>query len=253
MSRPERGLWFRLAVTVLRPLMMLLTKRDWRGHEHVPRSGGVVVCSNHISYFDPLALAHFLFDSGRPPRFLAKASLFQAPLVGLVLRSTGQIPVYRESADAVHAFSAAASAVRRGECIALYPEGTLTKDPGGWPMSAKTGAARIALTTGAPLVPVAQWGAQRVIPPGKRFPRLLPRRKIQVVAGPAVDLASFAGREIDRDVLREAAELVMDAITDLLTRLRHGELPPAVRMNRLDAGAPPAAAALGDPDEPRSA
>lgn len=229
MTVAEVGLPFRVGVGVLRPPMQLLTKRDWRGGEHLPATGGVVVCSNHISYFDPLTLAHFLYDNGRTPRFLAKASLFTAPLIGLVLKSTGQIPVYRDSADAVHAFSAAVSAVREGRCIALYPEGTVTQDPAGWPMAGKTGAARIALQTGAPLIPVAQWGPQQVIPRGARFPRLLPRHTMHVAAGPPVDLSRFAGREIDAGVLRDATRLLMTAITGLLAEIR-GEAPPDVPM-----------------------
>lgn len=252
MTRQERGPWVRLVAGALRPPMMLLTNRDWRGQEHVPPVGGVVVCSNHISYFDPLVLAHFLYDSGRTPRFLAKASLFQAPLVGTVLKGAAQIPVFRESVDAIHAFSAAVAAVQRGECIALYPEGTLTRDPSGWPMSAKTGAARIALTTGAPLVPVAQWGAERVIPPGKRLPRLLPRHTIRVMAGPPVDLSAFAGHDIDRDVLRAASKLLMDAITEMLAQLR-GEAPPAMRMDRLDNADVPRRGLSAGPDERSSA
>ncbi len=231
MRNREQGLWFRFAATLLRPLMMLATCRQWRGAEHLPRTGGVLVCSNHISHFDPLTLAHFLYDNGRRPRFMAKASLFKAPVVGLVLRSAGQIPVFRDSSDAVHAFSAAAEAVSAGECIAMYPEGTLTIDADGWPMTAKTGAARIALSTGAPLVPVAQWGPQQVLPRGGRIPRLIPRRTMHVVAGEPVDLSPYAGREIDARLLLEATELIMDRITALLADLR-GEQPPPLRTKR---------------------
>lgn len=251
MARREFGMWFRLAVAVLRPFMVLFTKRSWRGGEHLPPAGGVIVCSNHISHFDPLTLAHFLYESGRTPRFLAKASLFSAPVVGLVLKSSGQIPVYRDSEDAVHALSAAVAAVRRGECIALYPEGTLTLDPALWPMTGKTGAARIALMTAAPLIPVAQWGPQDVLPAGAHFPRLLPRRTIHVVAGPALDLAPYAGRTVDADVLAEVTELIMAAITALLAAAR-GEAGPAVRMQRIRKPKLPAAMRRKNPDMPRS-
>jgi len=227
----DQGLWFQFAATLLRPLMMVVTRRSWRGAHNVAKTGGVLVCSNHISHFDPLTLAHFLYDNGRAPRFIAKASLFKAPVIGLVLNSAGQIPVFRESSDAVHAFSAAVEAIRAGECVAMYPEGTLTIDAAGWPMTAKTGAARIALSTGAPLLPVAQWGPQRVLPRGGRIPRLFPRRTMHVTAGEPIDLSGYARREIDVDLLREVTELIMDRITALLAEVR-GETPPQVRTKR---------------------
>lgn len=232
MTAPELGLGFRLAVTVLPPFLTTFTRMSWRGGENLPQSGGVVVCSNHISHFDPLTLANFIYDNGRVPRFLAKSSLFKAPVIGPVLKSAGQIPVYRESADAAQALSAAIAAVGQGHCVALYPEGTLTHDPAMWPMSGKTGAARIALTTGAPIIPVAQWGPHKVMPPGARFPRLLPRRTMHVVAGPPVDLSAFQGREIDAVVLRDVTEAIMAAITSLLAPLRR-EVAPEVRHQRL--------------------
>lgn len=247
MARRELGVWFRVAVAVLRPFMVVFTKQRWQGAEHLPPAGGAIVCSNHISHFDPLTLAHFLYDNGRIPRFFAKASLFRVPLVGLVLRSSGQIPVYRDSQDAVHALSAAVAAVRRGECIALYPEGTLTVDPAIWPMTGKTGAARIALMTGAPLIPVAQWGPQQVLPRGGRFPRLLPRRTMHVVAGPSIDLTAFADREVNAQVLAEATELIMSTITALLAPVR-GEAEPAVRMQRMRAPRLPALMRRKSPD-----
>ncbi|GAA4952343.1 hypothetical protein GCM10023238_18410 [Streptomyces heliomycini] len=86
------------------------------------------------------------------------------------MRGTGQIPVYRESTDALSAFRPAIDAVERGECVAFYPEGTLTRDPDGWPMTGKTGAARVALQTKCPVIPVAQWGANELLPPYARSP-----------------------------------------------------------------------------------
>jgi 1-acyl-sn-glycerol-3-phosphate acyltransferase len=192
----------------------------------------VLVCSNHISHFDPLTLAHFIYESGRNPRFLAKSSLFQVPVIGPVLKGAGQIPVYRDSADAAQALSAAIRAVDEGHCVALYPEGTLTHDPHLWPMSGKTGAARIALTTSASVIPVAQWGPHEVMPPGARLPRLLPRRTMHVAAGQPVDLSAFAGREVDADLLRDVTEEIMAAITTLLAPMRH-EAAPVVRTQRL--------------------
>lgn len=206
---------------------MVLTRRDWHGAEHIP-DGGAVVVTNHISHVDPLTFAHFLYDAGRLPRFLGKAGLFSVPVIGTILRGAGQIPVYRESGDAAKAYSAAVDAVRRGELVAIYPEATLTRDPDLWPMVGKTGAARIALETGAPVVPVAQWGPHEVLPPYAKRPSLVPRRTMHLRAGPPIDLSDVAGRPVDAALLAEVTERIMAAITALLEQIR-GEQAPAVR------------------------
>ncbi len=226
-----RAFWVNVAVVVIKPLLIALTKRDMRGKEHVPASGGAIVCFNHISYSDPLASALFVYDSGRIPRFLAKASLFKLPLAGRVLAGARQIPVYRDSRNASTAFGAAVHSVRAGQCVCVYPESTLTRDPALWPMQGKTGAARIALATGAPVIPVAQWGAHELLPPYARKPRLLPRVTLRFLAGPPVDLTDLRGRELTADVLREATDRIMTAITELLAELRPGELPPVHRFD----------------------
>lgn len=220
---------------------MLLTKRDWRGTEYVP-DGGAVVVVNHVSHVDPLTFAHFVYDNGRLPRFLAKDSVFKVPFVGMVVRGAKQIPVYRESGNASLAYAAAVAAVRDGELVAIYPEATLTRDPGGWPMVGKTGAARVALETGAPVIPVAQWGPQEILPPYTKRPKLLPRRTMHVRAGPPVDLTDVVGRPVDAELLQEVTERIMAAITDLLEQIR-GEKAPAVRFDPKRAGLP----RTGDP------
>ena len=240
--RREPGPWFRLAVVVLEPLLLATTRRTWRGAEHLPRRGGVVVVSNHISLVDPLTLAHFVYANGRVPRFLAKQSLFRLPLVGRVMRGAGQIPVLRGSRDARAAYAVAVEAVRRGEAVLFYPEGTLTRDPGLWPMVGRTGAARVALETGAPVVPVAQWGPQRLLAPYSARLRLFPRTRVAVLAGEPVDLARFRGRESEPEILHEATEEIMAAVTRLLVLLR-GEAAPAQRFDprRPAPAGPPAA------------
>jgi 1-acyl-sn-glycerol-3-phosphate acyltransferase len=215
---------------------MLLTRRDWRGTEHIP-DGGAVVVVNHISHFDPLAFAHFLYDTGRLPRFLAKEAVFRVRFVGRVLRGARQIPVFRESGEAARAYSAAVEAVRAGELVAIYPEATITRDPGLWPMMGKTGAARVALETGAPVIPVAQWGPHELLAPYAKRPRLFPRRTMHVWAGPPVDLSDVAGRPIDAVLLREVTERFMAAITALLEEIR-GETAPPVRFDPRGSGLP---------------
>ncbi|GAA1898243.1 lysophospholipid acyltransferase family protein [Streptomyces sodiiphilus] len=230
MSRHRIGFWYRLAAALAKPPMLLLFNRDWRGMEHIPRTGGFLTVVNHNSYLDPLAYGHFQYNTGRVPRFLAKDVLFNDGFVGRVIRGTGQIPVYRETADAADAFRAAVEAVRRGECVAFYPEATLTRDPGLWPMEGKTGAARVALITRAPVIPVAQWGAHEAMPPYARTRRFrpFPRKTFTVVAGEPLDLSEFYGQEITTELLRTVTDRIMDAITELLAGIRD-EKPPTRR------------------------
>jgi 1-acyl-sn-glycerol-3-phosphate acyltransferase len=153
--------------------------------------------------------------------------LFKLPIAGRIISSAGQIPVYRESTQAADAFRDAVAAVERGECVGVYPEGTISRDPDLWPMSGKTGVARIALRTGCPVIPIANWGAQEVIRSytGKTRIRLLPRKTIKVRAGKPVDLSAFADKPITNELLHEATEVIMHAVAETLGELR-GETPP---------------------------
>jgi 1-acyl-sn-glycerol-3-phosphate acyltransferase len=231
------GPWMRLAVIVLKPTLTALTTRQWQGMQNIPPAGGVIVCPNHISYADPLTFAHFIYDAGREPRFLAKSALFDLPFLGRLLRGARQIPVFRTTKDAALAFSAAVKAVERGECVCIYPEGTVTRDPQLWPMVGKTGAARVALATGAPVIPVAQWGPQRILPPYQKVPHVLTRHRIRVVAGPPVDLSEYQDQELTAAVLYAATDKIMAAITALLAELRD-EQPPLERFDPRGSGLP---------------
>ncbi|MFD9487061.1 1-acyl-sn-glycerol-3-phosphate acyltransferase [Streptomyces sp. NPDC059991] len=228
MSRRRIGFWYRLAAVIAKPPLVVLFKRDWHGMENIPAEGGFITAVNHNSYLDMFSYGHFQYNTGRVPRFLAKAALFKVPVVGPLLRGTGQIPVYRESSNAFGAFRAAVEAIEGGECVAFYPEGTLTRDPDMWPMTAKTGVARAALQTKAPVIPVAQWGANLAMPPyaKEKRVRFFPRKTLQVQAGPPVDLERFYGKEPTPEVLREATEVIMAAITRQLEEIR-GESAPA--------------------------
>jgi 1-acyl-sn-glycerol-3-phosphate acyltransferase len=230
MARRAIEPWYAFAVGVIRPLLMVATKRDWRGAQNLPPEGGVVVVPNHISHVDPFAVAHFLYDQGRLPRFLAKASLFSVFFVRTVIRGAKQIPVYRETAEAGSSLRDAIAAVRAGELVVVYAEGTLTRDPQLWPMAGKTGAARIALTTGCPVLPLAAWGPQELLAPYSKRPHLLPRVTMQVTLGPPVDLVDLQGKPLTAETLRVATDRIMDAVTVLVEELRGEHAPP----NRLD-------------------
>ncbi|MET7902115.1 lysophospholipid acyltransferase family protein [Streptomyces sp. NPDC005355] len=231
MSGRRIGFWYRTAAVLVKPPLVVLFKRDWHGMEHIPADGGFITAINHNSYLDPLSYAHFQYNTGRVPRFLAKAALFRGGFLGTMLRGTGQIPVYRESTDAANAFRAAVDAINRGECVAFYPEGTLTRDPDLWPMRGKTGAARVALLTKAPVIPVAQWGANEAVPPyaKEKKVRLFPRKTLKVLAGPPVDLSEFYGQEPTVEVLRAATDTIMAAITDLLAEVRGVPAPAGTK------------------------
>ena len=170
-----------------------------------PAQGGVIVAGNHLSYADWAGMALFVHQAGRYPAFLIKSSAFNVKWLGPFLHACGQLPVNRGSTDAALVLKEAERAVEHGECVIIYPEGTATRDPGQWPMVAKTGMARMALATGFPVIPVATWGAQEILPYGSKKPHLVPRHTVRMLAGPAVDLSAYAGQPLSRDVLRGAA------------------------------------------------
>lgn len=216
---------FTIVAPVLLWLINLITKHQWQGANYIPKSGPVIVCSNHISYFDPLVFAQFLYKNGRAPRFLGKAAIFRVPVVGYVLRKAGQVPVERETSEASGALIHAIAFLKAGHLLGVYPEGTLTRDAEIWPMVAKTGLARLAVITKVPVIPVAQWGAQEVIPTyGKRI-KFFPRTKLLVKAGPPLDFSKWYGMEGDPLAMTEATAYAMSAITAILEELR-GEKRP---------------------------
>ena len=231
----ERGWAVNFVAAVVKPLASLLTTRTWIDGEKIPATGGCIVVVNHVSHVDPLLTALFVWDHGRIPRYLAKSSLFRTTFVGRVLRSAHQIPVERLSKSAIGAYDAAVAAVEDGECVVVYPEGTLTRDPELWPMEGKSGAARIALATGAPVVPIAQWGAQDILYPYASRPRLLPRRHITVKAGDPVPLDDLRALPQTPQVVHDTTERMMTALTTLVADLR-GETPPAARFDPRTAG-----------------
>lgn len=231
----RRGWAWSLAIAIVKPLLVTFTRHSWTDGEKIPAQGGVVVAANHVSHLDPLTYAHLLHDHGRLPRYLAKAALFDVFFVGTILRATGQIPVYRESADASRALSAAVESVEKGRLVFVYPEGTLTRQPELWPMTGKTGAAHISLLSGAPVVPIAQWGAQNILYPYASKPKLLPPQRVYAKVGDPVDLDDLRGKEITPQLLLEATDRIMDAITALLEDIR-GESAPAERFDPRKAG-----------------
>jgi len=220
--------WFRFGADLIRPLLNLIAKRDWRGIENIPKSGAAIAVCNHISYVDPLLFTHFLYDNGRAPRYLGKASLFKLPIIGRVLLGAGQIPVERETSSASQSLQHAIAFLNSGHLLGVYPEGTLTRDENYWPMKAKTGIARLAILTQVPVIPCAQWGAQKILPAYSKKLKLFPRTKVSVVAGEPLDFSKWYGKAEDPVALEEATAFVMSAITRLLEDLRNEKAPTEI-------------------------
>jgi 1-acyl-sn-glycerol-3-phosphate acyltransferase len=231
----RRGWAFTFAASILKPTLLTATSRTWIDGEKIPATGGCIVALNHVSHVDPLLAAHFVYDHGRLPRYLAKSGLFRNRWLRHFLTSAGQIPVERLSRNAAGAYDAAVRAVEAGECVVVYPEGTLTRDPDLWPMVGKSGAARIALATGCPVIPVGHWGAQDLLYPYAKKPRLLPRTHVVFKAGDPVEIDDLRARPAGAAVVAETTERIMAAITGIVAELR-GEDPPAERFDPREHG-----------------
>jgi 1-acyl-sn-glycerol-3-phosphate acyltransferase len=212
-------------VSLVKPLLIVLTKREWSGMDRIPGDGGVIFAANHMSEFDPFVVGHYVYDSGRWPQYLAKSSLWKIPVLGGLLTAVRQIPVDRGTVDAAKALDAAVEAVKAGRGLIIYPEGTTPKSGELWPQRGKTGIARLVLATGAPVVPIATWGAQRVFDPRSRKIRLRPRTPVTVVAGAPIDLSKWKGAEPTAANLYAITDEIMRVLTTMVGEIR-GETPP---------------------------
>ena len=220
--------WRQFSRIILHPGLRLLMKYRWQGKENIPGTGGIILAPNHLSYADWPTIA--LFSDGyahRYPVFMIKSPIFEVKVIGPLMYKFGQLPVYRGRGDAGLVLKQAEQALREGACVIVYPEGTATRDPDLWPMVGRTGAARLALTTGAPVIPIAHWGAQEILPYGSKKPHLFPRKTVRMAAGPPVDLSAYAGQRLGASTLRAATADIMADITALLAKIRQ-ETPPAI-------------------------
>lgn len=179
------------------------------GGEHLPVDGPAVVAANHVSYLDPVVLGWAVTRHDRYPRFLAKRELFHKPVLGSVMRRLHHVPVDRSGMAASHTLDHGAELLRRGEVIAVFPEGTISTSF--VPATPQRGAAGLALAAGAPLVPCALWGGQRIATKGR--PRQL-RRGVTLTArfGPPVPYT--AGEDPDA-VTQRLWESVRGLVDDL--------------------------------------
>jgi putative phosphoserine phosphatase/1-acylglycerol-3-phosphate O-acyltransferase len=198
----------------VRPESFPYARFEVHGLQHIPQRGPALVASNHRSYFDVAALALVAARIGRPVRFLAKRELFDVPVLGWVARAIGGIPVDRGSGSG-QPLREAEAALRAGEIVIVLPEGTIPRgeaffDP---VLKGKTGTARLAASTGAPVVPVGLWGTERVWPRSSRMPNVTQVRHpplVTVRAGPPVSLGLTDAVEDTATLMKAIGALLPD-------------------------------------------
>ncbi|MFU8874268.1 lysophospholipid acyltransferase family protein [Micromonospora sp. SL4-19] len=233
-------LW-RAAQLLARAVVGLLGRLEVSGT--VPaelRHGPLILAANHISPFDPVVLTAACRVRGVAPRIMATGGLFRAPVVGPLMRRAGHIRVDRGTSSVHQALATAAAAVASGSVVLLYPEGRIGLDPGMWPERGKTGAARLAFASGAPVVPVAQWGSHEVLP--YRAPKGMVRAVARAIVRRPVIRVHFGAPVALRDLhpgtpgaARRATDRIIDAITGNLVPLRPDEPD---RPRHVDPGRP---------------
>lgn len=226
LHKPKAGFWIRLCVVILYPLDELLFRVRWHHLDRVPapEAGGVILAINHVSQIDTVLMARCVWQSGRIPRFMIKAGVFEWPVVGRIMRGAGQIPVYRGTDDAAKSLRDAVTALERGEAIVIYPEGTTTKDPTNWPMQGKTGIARLVLLApDIPVVPIGQWGPHKM--GGPSLARLGRKRTAAACAGEPIDLGHWRGAEPTSENLRAITDEIMAAVRTQVATLRNEPAP----------------------------
>ncbi|MEF2977548.1 lysophospholipid acyltransferase family protein [Subtercola sp. YIM 133946] len=230
----EKNLSFRVLALPAIAFMTAIARLEVQNGDKLPKTGSFVLTPNHFSDIDPVIIGWSVWKLGRVPRFLAKASLFRVPVLGWALRAVRQVPVERTTrTSGPAAISAAHDLAASGEGVIVYPEGTLTRQPDLWPMRGKSGAVRIALENDLPIIPVAHWGTQAILPRWSKKISLFPRKTVHVSYGDEVDLSDFRGVPLTQGILVEATDRVMTAITGLLEDLR-AEPAPAERWNPAD-------------------
>jgi 1-acyl-sn-glycerol-3-phosphate acyltransferase len=226
-KREKGGFWIGFFAAFFYPIGWLVGRARYGGLGHIPATGGALVVANHISHLDPIYSGLAVHRARRVPRFLAKHSLWKVPGFGRALRGCGQIPVYRDSADAQQSLRDGVAALGEGKVVVIYPEGTITRDPQVWPMHSRTGVARLALASDVPVVPMVHWGTRDVLDGYNRRFRPLPRKPVTVRCGEPVDLSAYRGRPLDAQLLREVTDLLMVRVRELLAEVRGEPAPTA--------------------------
>ncbi len=205
-----------LAKGILKPWLKLWFRWSIEGLANIPQNGPAILAFNHIAYLDAFAASYVVDAAGRRPRFLAKSDLFEDKRIAWILKGSGQIKVQRGTRHAPVALDDAYRALERGEIVVVFPEGTITTDPDLYPMTGKTGVARLALVTGAPLIPCALWGTANVWPKGYAK-RWRPRQDVVMRIGTPLEVS---GDERSTADWRAVTAQVMDEVSVLVAGLR---------------------------------
>jgi 1-acyl-sn-glycerol-3-phosphate acyltransferase len=221
-DRDERNAWWRIGRATVGVAFKAGFRLRRSGADNVPPRGGALLAYNHVSVLDPIPVALAAFDQGRVVRFLGVAETFDQPFVGWGLRRLRQVPLHRGRGDR-RAFQDAVATILEGGIVGISPEGTV--GPGPTLLRGHTGAARIALLTGVPVIPVGIWGTQRRWPKeGLRLSRPL-RPVVAVAFGPPVTLE---GDPRSREALLAMTDRIMRALARQVeeARDRSGRAPP---------------------------
>ena len=199
--------YFFLKNFVLGPILQLIFRPWIRGKHHVPKTGGAILASNHLSFSDSIFLP---LKVTRPVTFLAKSDYFtgkgiKGALTRWFFKATGQLPIDRSGGKASEdSLNTGLGVLERGLLLGIYPEGT--RSPNGKLYRGRTGIARMALESGAPVIPVAMIDTEKVQAIGQSLPRV---RRVGVVMGEPLDFSRFAGMEGERAVLRAVTDRIV--------------------------------------------
>lgn len=221
------GAWLGLTRSLFYPLTFSLGSTEVQGGANLPNRGGAILVLNHITHIDPVYDAVFLDRLGRMPHFLAKHSLFEKPVVKQVMYRTGQIPVYRGTDRATDSLAAARAALENGAVVIIYPEGTCTRDPEGWPMVPRNGVARLALDTDVPVIPAARWGTLSIMNLYRKRFTPVPRSRVTMRFGEPLDLSAYRQQGNTRGNLGSVTDLAMRSVRELLAEVRGEPAPDA--------------------------
>jgi 1-acyl-sn-glycerol-3-phosphate acyltransferase len=206
-------LFYRLVKAIVAPLLRLFFRPKVEGMENIPEHGAAILASNHLSFSDS-----FFLPAQVPRRvtFLAKSDYFtgrglKGRLTAAFFRGAGQLPVDRSGGSASEAaLKAGLSVLHEEQLFGIYPEGT--RSPDGKLYRGKTGIARLALESGAPVIPVAMIDTEKIQPPGKIIPKIM---RVGIKIGEPLDFSRYEGMEDDRYILRSVTDEIMYALMEL--------------------------------------
>lgn len=209
-------LYWLLKYIILGPVLKLIFRPQVEGRDHVPDHGPAIIASNHLSFSDSIFMPLIV---KRKVTFVAKAEYFTGKglkgwLIKMFFVGTGTIPVDRSGGRAAQAaLDTQLRVLKQGNLAGIYPEGT--RSPDGRLYRGKTGVARLALESGAPVVPVVMLNADEIQPPGKLIPKV---KRVKIRFGHPLDFSRYAGMAGDRFVERAATDEIMYELMELSGR-----------------------------------